>query len=207
LWPDADEPGHTAMESVAATVISITSASPTCSVSAGRRAVGDDPFGPLTNPPPQGSGPSDEPVPLVPVPAGAPPPPSHHYLWGPASCLWKYTDRQLGLIGYVARFDTAAGKQILPLSFCRSPDGTLDWRWKSFAKPRPLFGLQYLAMHPQAPVLIVEGEKTACAASMIFRKHVVLTWPGGAEARHVVDWTPLAGRNVSAVSFCERLCR
>lgn len=156
----------------------------------------DDPFGPLSGPSPNGLGQATEPVPFVPVPADAPPPSFHHYRLGAASGVWVYRDAGGNRIGYVCRFGEGATKEILPLSFCQSPDGNLGWRWKSFPKPRPLFGLHQLATRPQAPVLVVEGEKTACAAQIIFSDHVIVTWPGGAEARHVVDWTPLAGRHV-----------
>jgi putative DNA primase/helicase len=45
-------------------------------------------------------------------------------------------------------------------------------------------------------VLIVEGEKTADAAALLFPRYVVATSPGGARAANKADWAPLKGRKV-----------
>lgn len=83
------------------------------------------------------------------------------------------------------------------MTLWRSGDGRLKWRLK--AEPddaRPLYGLDRLAARPAAPVLLVEGEKTADAAGRIFPEFVVMTWPGGANAIAKVDFAPLNGRRV-----------
>ena len=63
--------------------------------------------------------------------------------------------------------------------------------------PRPLYGLPGLRERPDAPVLVVEGEGTAEAASRLFPRHVVISWPNGANAVGKADWRPLAGRTVT----------
>jgi uncharacterized protein (DUF927 family) len=60
-----------------------------------------------------------------------------------------------------------------------------------------LYGLDQLAARPNAPVILVEGEKTADAAQELLPGHVVVTWPGGSKAVGKVDWSPLAGRAVT----------
>jgi DNA primase len=45
-------------------------------------------------------------------------------------------------------------------------------------------------------VLVVEGEKTADAATIRFKNHVVVTSPGGSNAAREADWSPLKGRRV-----------
>ena len=62
--------------------------------------------------------------------------------------------------------------------------------------PRPLYNLVGLAQRPNDPVLVVEGEKTAVAASEVIEDYVAITWPGGCEAVSRADWTPLKGRDV-----------
>ncbi|MBL4679481.1 MAG: hypothetical protein JKY88_02010, partial [Pseudomonadales bacterium] len=42
-----------------------------------------------------------------------------------------------------------------------------------------------------APILIVEGEKTADAAKEIFKDHIVLTWPGGSGGVSKANWSPV----------------
>jgi uncharacterized protein (DUF927 family) len=91
----------------------------------------------------------------------------------------------------VARFDTASGKEILPMT-C----GADGWRFKGPPAPRPLYGLDRLAARPDAPVLAVEGEKAADAIGAPFADHVAVTWSGGAKAAARSDWRPLAGRRV-----------
>ena len=82
--------------------------------------------------------------------------------------------------------------------------GEVQWRWMSFPKPRPLYGLDKLAENPNALVMLVEGEKAADAAQELFIANglpmqdlVVVTWPGGGKAVKHVDWSPLAGRAVA----------
>lgn len=63
--------------------------------------------------------------------------------------------------------------------------------------PRPLYGLDRLAAAPAAPVLIVEGEKTADAAADLFPGFAVTSWSGGSKAVGKADWRALAGRRVA----------
>jgi len=139
---------------------------------------------------------TDQPTPVLPVPPDAHAPGFKHSRYGEASAFWQYRDRDGRLLGYVARFDGPDGKQILPRTWCRLPDGSHEWHWKAFPAPRPLYGLNRLAARPDAPVLVVEGEKTADAAERIFPNHVPVAWPGGSSAVGLADWTALSGRDV-----------
>jgi DNA primase len=67
-----------------------------------------------------------------------------------------------------------------------------------FEAPLPLYGTELLAQHPDHPVVVVEGEKSADALRRIFagRNIIVVTWPGGTPVVLRADWTPLAGRQV-----------
>jgi hypothetical protein len=76
------------------------------------------------------------------------------------------------------------------------PGGAERWRWKAFQDRRPLYGLNRLAQRPDAPVVVVEGEKTADAAQEHFPEHVAITWPGGTNAVRKADWSILNGRQV-----------
>ena len=98
---------------------------------------------------------------------------------------WRYSDDF-----YVVRSDKpTGGKEFRPLWF----NGT-EWLWKAPPAPRPLYNLDSLSQRPDAPVLIVEGEKTADAAAKLFPHAVVITWPSGCKAINKADWAPLAGR-------------
>lgn len=68
---------------------------------------------------------------------------------------------------------------------------------KGFPDPRPLYGLARLAQRPDAPVLVVEGEKVADAAGKIFPDHVCTTSPFGSPNADKADWSPLHGRSVT----------
>lgn len=98
-----------------------------------------------------------------------------------AEGVWRYSDTFI-----VTRFP---GKKIRPLCW----DGEA-WRWKAPPEPRPLYGKQSLATKPNAPVLVVEGEKTADAAAKLYPSAVVITWPSGCKAAGKADWSPLVGR-------------
>lgn len=135
--------------------------------------------------------------PIMPVPAGAPKAPECHPRWGKPAKSWAYRDRNGKVLFGVRRFNTPdGGKQILPLTFCEASDGRREWRWLGLPAPRPLYGLDRLAKRPDAPVLVVEGEKAADMATSLFPDHVVITSPNGAKAADKADWSPLAGRRV-----------
>ncbi|WP_366654456.1 DUF6371 domain-containing protein [Fodinicurvata sp. EGI_FJ10296] len=138
-------------------------------------------------------------TPIHPVPDTAPRPSHHHFEYGEPSAVWTYTDADGRVVGYICRFEKAKGKEIVPQSWCRGDNGKFEWRWLSFAKPRPIYGLQALAARPDATVVLVEGEKTADAGARLLPKAVVVTFPGGSKAWRYVDWSPLKGRKVIVV--------
>ena len=153
---------------------------------------------------PRGDPPSRDPkrekshwTPIMPVPEDAPRPPKAHPRLGKPSYVSTYQNAEGATLGHEFRFHTDDGKAIRPLTFCKSSNGTLAWQWKSFPKPRPLYGLHQLARRPDAPVLVVEGENAADAAHRLLPNWVVATWPGGAKAVHLADWSALAGRRVT----------
>lgn len=150
---------------------------------------------------------------VIPVPPDAPKPPDKFYryrgderqvLTDPVR--WTYRDQYGEVIGHVCRFELPeGGKDVLPQTYCvNSETGELRWRWLSFPKPgRPIYGLDKLADHPKAQVMVVEGEKAADAGQAWFEacgvtrdQVVTVGWPGGGNAIRHVDWSPLAGRSV-----------
>jgi hypothetical protein len=111
---------------------------------------------------------------------------------------FEYTDAAGKTLGYVVRLEDKDGQKITPtLTYCQNDKGEHQWRWQGFGKDRPLYGLQELHSKPQAPVLIVEGEKTCNAARLLFRDHAVITWSGGCGAVHQSDWSTLKGRTIT----------
>lgn len=151
--------------------------------------------------------------------ASTPAPTFRHHKFGTPSKTWHYRTATGDTIGYVCRFELPdGGKDVVPRCYCETDDGRRDWRWLSFSKPRPLYGLDLLAQNPTAGVIIVEGEKACDAARTIAPKSaVVITWPGGGKAVRYTDWTPLKGRKViiwpdrdepgrsAAGDICERI--
>jgi uncharacterized protein (DUF927 family) len=131
------------------------------------------------------------------VPAHAPPPPVAHIRHGRPMYRYAYLTASGETAFYIDRFETAAGKVFAQLSLWKDAGGTLKWRWKSPPAPRPLYGLDALAAHPHAPVIVCEGEKAAEAARPLFPGFVVICWPGGANAARKSNFAPLAGRNVT----------
>jgi len=113
---------------------------------------------------------------------------------GQPSKRWAYRNRDGNVVFYVCRFNN--GPKGIPLTYWPTGGGDGEWRWKAFPAPRSLLNLDRLARHPENPVLVVEGEKTADAAQDLFPNYVVTTWAGGANAVRHADWTPLAGRSI-----------
>lgn len=152
-------------------------------------------------------------VPIVPVPADVKVKPKDIFNskrdgeWQKltASKRWDYLDANGALIGCISRFEkSGGGKEVIPQSFCVNTEtGEMSWRWLSFAKPRPLYGLNKIAKHQNAQVMLVEGEKACDAGQQKFidagislDQVIVISWPGGGKAVPFVDWTPLTNRVV-----------
>jgi hypothetical protein len=67
-------------------------------------------------------------------------------------------------------------------------------------KPIP-YNSFFLQHRLEAPILIVEGPKTADAAAKMYPDYVVLTWDEGAGSYNKFDWTVLTGRTTPIVLF------
>lgn len=111
------------------------------------------------------------------------------------TAAWAYRDADGKAFAYAVRFEQDGKKDVIPMR----PDEGGKWRWKGFAAPQkpPIYGLDRLAKRPDAPVLIVEGEKTADAAAKLFPGHVCIAWLGGCKAVRKVDWAPVLRRTVT----------
>lgn len=111
------------------------------------------------------------------------------------NAAWGYRDASGALFAYAVRFDDGEGKKdVIPM---RLIDG--KWKWKGYASPLkpPIYGLDRLAKREDAPVLIVEGEKTADAAAKLFPHRVCIAWMGGCKAVRKVEWAPVINRKVT----------
>lgn len=134
--------------------------------------------------------------PVLPIPEGIKTPSFNHKFYGKPSKVWTYTDIDGRTLGYISRFDTEEGKQILPLTYCRKPDGAEQWRNKAFPTPRPLYNLAALKDKPNARIILVEGEKAADAGQSLIPTSVWLSWPGGSKAVKYADFSVLKDRYV-----------
>lgn len=111
---------------------------------------------------------------------------------------WKYFNDQGELMFVVARYNFAEGKQIRPYSV-HEVNGQHMWRQGLGGLTMlPLYNLLDVLERPNAPVLIVEGEKACDAAKTIpeLAHFVPVTYQSGAKAWKKSDWTPLKGRQV-----------
>lgn len=109
----------------------------------------------------------------------------------------EYRDAQGRLLGYVLRCEFPDGGKMTPtITWCIGPDGAMQWCVRPFPRPRPLLGLDALADKPDAPVLIVEGEKCRAAGACALPMYAVVSWPGGGKGVQYTDWRPLKGRDV-----------
>lgn len=118
-----------------------------------------------------------------------------HYRHGAPSLVWRYLDADSALMGYVCRFDTKDGKEVIPYTYCTNGKEN-EWRWQGFPRPRPLYNLHLLAQNPTKTVIVVEGEKCADVVNASMDTAVAVAWPGGAQAIEHIDWTPLHGRKI-----------
>lgn len=134
---------------------------------------------------------------VTPVPAGAGLPNFNFLDFGLPYATYIYRDQKGFILGYVCCFKNKEGKKmVIPLIYALQ-NGRYKWMWHGFKTPRPLYNLPQLFNSEKTDrILLVEGEKTAEAASKLYPYLVVTTWPGGSNAFRNVDFTPLYGRKV-----------
>ncbi|MDR1744628.1 MAG: DUF6371 domain-containing protein, partial [Planctomycetota bacterium] len=134
-------------------------------------------------------------MPVMPIPDSAPDLPGQNQ----GVPRWCYRNADGMELCYTFRKDKPDGKKyFVPLCFAAAPDGSRQWVEMAPPSPRPLYGLDRLATAaPDTPILLVEGEKTADAAQLLFPDHVCMTWMGGSSATGKADFSPLAGWNVT----------
>lgn len=129
----------------------------------------------------------------------------------PVVASWAYRDGEGRVIGHACRVefereDGTTGKDVIPVTWqVNIETGECRWRQGAFAEPRPLYGADLLAQHPDWQVIIVEGEKTADAARRMLADMpiAVVTWPGGCKAVERANWALLAGRKAVAWPDCD----
>lgn len=137
-----------------------------------------------------------EPKLVMPIRKGAPPLPSSWPGLGQPSARWYYRDEAGFPLFAVLRFDPPGkSKVIRPATLWQMADGTMAWQLKVAPAPRAIYNLHKLTKNPEAPVLVVEGEKAADAASRLFPDWVVTT-SGSATSAKAASWAALAGRRV-----------
>lgn len=113
---------------------------------------------------------------------------------GPPDSIWEYQLATGETVGAVARWDARGGgeKVIRPII----------WNGKRFIiggmpTPRPVYQCPVIAAAPNSPVLVVEGERAVEGAMRYLTDgFIATTWPHGASNCHLVDWSPLADRDV-----------
>lgn len=112
--------------------------------------------------------------------------------------VFEYRSSGGEVIQAILRFDhPTEQKEIRPVRYCGEFDGKGRVFWMTWIEDsKALYGLDRLAARPDAPVLVVEGEKTAEAAAKLFPDHVVITWMSGAYNVRRTEMLALAGRNL-----------
>lgn len=107
-----------------------------------------------------------------------------------------YRNAEGDLMAYVDRIEMSGGKKrfVTRTVWRDLRSGEYVWRDKAPSDKRPLYRLDSRPP-PGSQVLVVEGEKTADAASSRLQLPTVASM-GGANAARKTDWSPLFGRNV-----------
>ena len=123
------------------------------------------------------------------------------------SMAWAYRSPHGELLGYVIRLDNNRGerssKSTMTVTFCRNRDtGERVWCLKGFPSPRPLYGLEQCTAHPNALVVVCEGEKAVKGVQRLVAQAsgdmdiIAVTSPGGSKAPKRTNWHALKDRRV-----------
>lgn len=105
--------------------------------------------------------------------------------------LWWYRNAKGEPLYAVMRQNTDTGKSYYPVSL---KDGTTTVRIPAWPESKTFYGEEKLV--DASVVLVVEGEKSADAAQLLFPKIAVITWRGGAANLGTADWSSLKEKKV-----------
>lgn len=141
--------------------------------------------------------------PIVPVPDDAPPikRKARSAKLGKPTKIWCYRNENGRPMGYVARYEIPGEdgqppeKVIWPWTF-GIRKGRREWCVRAMPEPRIPYNLDRIASNPDAPILWVEGEKSADAGEILFPGWIPTTSNGGGNAFHLTDYSKFAGRTV-----------
>jgi 5S rRNA maturation endonuclease (ribonuclease M5) len=103
--------------------------------------------------------------------------------------IWPYKDETGAICMVDVRFESPEGKSVISMYY----DGR---RLRAANCPHMIWGLDKLTARPKAPVVIVEGCKTAEALQEALPGWVVVTWNGGTGRWDRPNWEPVKGRSV-----------
>lgn len=129
-------------------------------------------------------------------PADAPEPTFTLRDLGDPSKTYAIRDIDGSTIAYECRYETEGKKEIRIWSWGARGKAAPAWGIGHLNHPRPLYGLERLAAHPQSQILITEGPKKADAAAELLPQQCCISITGGANGWHKHDWAPLRGRKV-----------
>lgn len=141
--------------------------------------------------------------PLRPVPERAPPPDFKHVARGEPREKFAYYNVEGELLGYQCVFTKSDGSDVFHTrTFCNElrdgrGTGKERWRWISFPKLRPLYGVERLNDPDRHLVVIVFDEASVDAVAQALPRAIPISWPGGLRAIDDVDWSGLRGSIVA----------
>jgi ATP-dependent exoDNAse (exonuclease V) alpha subunit len=112
--------------------------------------------------------------------------------------IYAYKNIKNELCGYVVRIqDIETNTKIaLPAVYTENNQGIRSWRSKGLGDDRCLYN-EHRLFNSNKPVLIVEGEKTACAAQSLYPEFDVISWSGGANSFSKSNWKVLKDKQVT----------
>jgi hypothetical protein len=118
-----------------------------------------------------------------------------HSTLGSPSKIWSYKTEDGKPAGWVARYETEDGKEVIPWCWMKKPEekrGRLTA--KALPSPRPLYNLDKISSDIKKPILWSEGEKAADASEDLFPNWIATATQGGGNAVRLSDYKPLTGR-------------
>ncbi len=115
-------------------------------------------------------------------------------IFGKNDGYWEYRTFDNEFLCYTVRYNKKPrGKLVIPW---RIENGELKKIGFSEKEGTPFYNIHHLKMHPEKPILLVEGEKTADAGVKLFPEFNSITWLGGSSAVNKIDYPFLAAKIV-----------
>lgn len=112
---------------------------------------------------------------------------------------YAYQNSDDETMGYTALFDVNGALRMLQFSYIeKGGEEKSGWFQVDFCRPRPLYGLQFLNLYPDAIIMFFTNERNCDDFNALSNKKEMfaMSWAGGIDSQRDIDYSPLINKKI-----------